>query len=154
MATVCFERSIEIAVGPARIYEELVDPARQLGLQPLLERVVERPSEPPERHFEALERIVLFGVLALRNRIQVTLRPVEPDRRVDFVAHSPAGIRVHSRFELEPTAGGTRVCEHVTLEVPRLLRRFVTRRASEAQERLLVNLRRRLERASGSEGML
>ncbi|NNL68067.1 MAG: hypothetical protein HKP30_17595 [Myxococcales bacterium] len=146
---VAFACGIEIAAPPARIHAELAAPERQLGLQPLLIEVVPlaaAPADPPGvRRFEAVERVPLFGRVALRNRIRVTVRPDPEGRFVDFHARSRGAVEVRSRFALEPCAGGTRVREDVALRVPRWLRRFVEPRAVAAQAALLANLKQRLE---------
>lgn len=126
--------------------EELCDPPRQLGLQPLLVRVDPLPATPPARRFSAVERIVLWGVLPVRNRIHVELVPDADGRGVRFAARAALGVRVRSHFALAPIAGGTRtrVRERVELAAPWPLRRFVRTRAVVAQEALLAALARRL----------
>lgn len=132
-----------------RVYAELVEPRRQLGLQPLLVEVREQPpaaGTSSTRCFEAVERVPLLGPIAVRNRIRVELVPVAPPARVDFHAVSRGGVEVWSGFRLEETPeGGTEVREDVCVWTPGWLRPFVLRRARQAQERLLGNLKRRLE---------
>jgi hypothetical protein len=139
---------VRIGAPRERVFEELVAPRRQLGLQPLLVEVNELPPAPETsgtRRFEAVERIVLLGPLALRNRITVEVSPGEPPSRVDFHATSRGGVEVWSEFRLEALPGATEVREHVRVRCPGWLRPFVGRQARRAQERLLANLKARLE---------
>ena len=137
--------------SPKRVFEELVDPRRQLGLQPLLASVTELGGSfdtgtgVVARHFEAVEVFRVFGIQWFRNRIRVRVVPVEPGRRVDFEARSRPGIVVRSSFELSPDGDGTRVRESVELRSPGILMGFVRREARAAQIALLGNLKARLE---------
>ena len=153
-----FALGVRIAASRKRVYAELADPRRQSGLQPLLVSVEERPVEGDEmRAFEAVERIVLFGPLAIRNRIRVELRTVAPPARIDFHARSPVGpVRVASRFTLEPEGeSACAVREEVEVRVPvwlRPLRPWIVREAITAQAGLLRTLRMRLEREDPGSG--
>jgi hypothetical protein len=137
---------VEIAAAPARVLAELSEPARFLGLQPLLVGVRERPAPPGRRAFSAVERVPLLGPLALRSRIEVELAPA-PDE-VRFATRAALGIALEGAFRVEPSARGARVRERVSLACPRWLGRFVEPRAIAAQEALLANLRARLERGA------
>lgn len=142
-----FECRQTIRAPRARIHAELATPERQLGLQPLLVEVHPRADG---RGFEAVERVPLVGALAFRNRIQVEVEAFEPPARIGLRAHS-GSLQVRSEFQLRPSeadAGATDVLERVELSIPvwwRPLRRFVLRRAVQAQQGLLENLRRRME---------
>jgi hypothetical protein len=138
-------------ISPARVYAELVDPRRQLGLQPLLTSVTEvagsfdTKTGVVARHFEAVEVFRALGIQWFRNRIRVRVVPLEPGRRVDFEARSRPGIVVRSSFELSPDGDGTRVRESVELHSPAVLMGFVRREGRAAQIALLANLKARLE---------
>jgi len=140
---------VEIRAPRERVYAELAEPRRQLGLQPLLVEVRELPpaaGAPGARCFEAVERIALFGPLAVRNRIRVEIAPVAPPAGLDFHATSRGGVEVWSEFRLEALPGGaTEVREDVRVRTPGWLRPLVGRQALRAQRRLLDNLKRRLE---------
>lgn len=124
---------------------ELAEPARFLGLQPLLVDVRELPAPPGRRAFEAIERIPIAGPLALRSRIRVELAPDRATGTVGFATRAALGIALTGAFRVEPCARGARVVERVAVACPPGLRRFVVRRAVAAQEALLANLRARLE---------
>ena len=149
MAAACFERSVTVCGAPRLVYAELADPARQIGLQPLLVDVTELPTSDPDRtrRFEALEVVRLPGFGSFRNRIRVRVDCVAPPEIIDFEARSFPRITVRSRFTLAPEGDGTRVSESVTVAAPAPLRPFVLREAVRAQEALLANLARRLESA-------
>jgi hypothetical protein len=139
-----FERTVEVAAAVERVLAELSEPARFLGLQPLLFEVREEPAPPGRRAFAAVERIAIAGPLAWRNRIHVELAPDPAARTVAFATRAPLGIALAGAFRVEPCAAGARVVESVSLRCPRALRRFVLPRAIAAQESLLANLRARL----------
>lgn len=152
MACRAFEKCVTIRANADAIHAELTQPQRQIGLQPLLTRVVEFEQAAPgsSRTFVAIEAVRLIPGWTVHNRIEVRIEQTRPGEVVDFHARSPLRIRVHSRFTLEPEAGGTRVYEAVRIEAPRLLCAFVLRRADAAQEQLLQNLKRRLEQREGA----
>jgi hypothetical protein len=131
------------------VLRELAEPARFLGLQPLLVEVRERPALPDRRVFDAVERIVLLGPIALRSRIRVELAPDPSAGLVAFATRAALGIALRGAFRVEPQGRGARVVESVALACPRCLRRFVAPRAVAAQEALLANLRARLEHEAG-----
>ena len=145
MAICRFERDITIAAPRERVFAELAEPARFLGLQPLLTEVREVPAAPGVRAFEACERVPLFGRLAVRNRLHVELTPLPAQDLVAFEARAPLGIRLVGSFGIRAEGTATRVRESVRLHCPLVLRRFIEREAIRAQESLLENLKRRLE---------
>jgi hypothetical protein len=144
-----FARSVEIAVPFARVWEELSEPARFLGLQPLLVEVREVAAPGGARAFEAVEVVRALGV-PLRSRLRVELRPEVAAQRVAFATRAPLGIALTGEFALEALgAERTAVRESVTLRCSRLLRPFVVAQATRAQEALLANLKQRLETRKG-----
>lgn len=153
-----FALGTRIAAPRERVYRELADPARHLGLQPLLVAVEERAAGAEGgRAFDAIERIRLLGVLPVRNRIHVEIVPVSPPERIDFHAHSPLGpVSVRSRFTLVPEgAGACTVREEVEVGVAgwlALLRGAIVGQATRAQEGLLRSLRLRLETGDPGSG--
>jgi hypothetical protein len=145
MAIHRFERDIAIAAPLARVFAELSEPARFLGLQPLLTEVREVAAAPGHRAFEAVERVALLGPIAVKNHLRVELTPGPAENRIDFATRAPLGIRIEGAFALEAEGTATRVTESVALCCPFWLTRFVVREATRAQEALLANLKRRLE---------
>lgn len=148
MAEIRFERSVRIDAPRERVYAELAEPERQLGLQPLLVSVRELPAEAGVQRFEAVERIAGLGPFVWHNRIIVDVRPADPPHRLDFHARSRGGVTVRSGFRLEAVGEATEVHETVEVGMPWALRPLVARLAVRAQERLLANLKRRLEGGS------
>jgi hypothetical protein len=136
---------VEIDVPLARVWAELSEPARFLGLQPLLVEVREVDAPPGARAFDAVERVQALGV-PLRSRLRVELRPDREGACVAFATRAPLGIRLSGAFALEALAPArTAVRESVALRCPPPLRRLVLAQAIRAQEALLANLKRRLE---------
>ena len=140
-----FERDVVIAAPLARVFEELSEPARFLGLQPLLTDVREVAAGQGARAFEAIERVALLGPIAVKNRLRVELTPRPEQQRIGFATRAPLGIRIEGGFALAADGTATRVTESVALRCPFWLSRFALREAIHAQEALLDNLRRRLE---------
>jgi len=127
------------------VWAELAEPARFLGLQPLLVEVREVAAAPGARAFEAVERVRVLA-LPLRSRLHVELRPDPQARRVGFATRAPLGIRLDGAFALEALAEGrTAVRESVDVRCAAPLRGFVVAQAMRAQQALLANLKRRLE---------
>ena len=145
MAIHRFERDVVIAASLARVFGELSEPARFLGLQPLLTEVREVAAAPGVRAFEAIERVALLGPIAVKNHLRVELTPRPAEQRIGFATRAPLGIRIEGGFTLEMDGTATRVTESVALHCPFWLSRFVVREAIRAQEALLANLKRRLE---------
>jgi hypothetical protein len=148
VANIRFERDVAIAAPLARVFAELSEPARFLGLQPLLTEIRELDAQPGMRAYEAIERVVLLGPIATKNRLVVELAPLPAQHRIAFATRAPLGIRLSGDFALQAEGATTRVRESVLLQCPRLLRSFVLREAIHAQEALLANLKRRLEAES------
>ena len=145
MAICHFAREIAIAAPRDRVFAELAEPARFLGLQPLLAEVREVPAAAGVRAFEAVERVPLLGRIAMRNRLRVELTPLPAQDSIRFATRAPLGIWLVGAFDLHAEGPATRVRESVQLHCPLVLRRFVAREAIRAQETLLANLKRRLE---------
>ena len=146
MAAVRFERAIEVRATPDRVFEELAEPARFLGLQPLLTSVRELPGADGERVFTATERVPIAGPIALPSRLRVVLRPDSAARSVGFATRAPLGIALTGAFAVEGADGGARVVESVEVRCAGWLVGFVLPQAIRAQEALLANLKARLER--------
>ena len=145
MAIHRFERDVVIAASLARVFGELSEPARFLGLQPLLTEVREVAAAPGVCAFEAVERVALLGPIAVNNRLRVELTPRAAAHRIGFATRAPLGIRIEGAFALDAMGTTTRVTESVVLRCPFWLSRFVLREATRAQEALLANLKRRIE---------
>jgi Polyketide cyclase / dehydrase and lipid transport len=140
-----FEREVTVRAPAARVFAELAEPARFLGLQPLLASVRELAGADGVRVFAATERVPLVGPLALPSRLRVELRPDRAAQRIAFATRAPLGIALRGAFALAEADGATRVVESVELACAGWLRRFVLPQAIRAQEALLANLKRRLE---------
>jgi len=147
MAHSTFEKHITIDSAAAVVYAELSDPARQIGLQPLLVATEECADAATDssRTFTATEVVPLVFGWTPRNRIEVRIKRTRPGEVVEFHARSRPGIRVHSRYTLAPDGHRTTVHELTRIEMPRLLQQFIMHRAEAAHAELLHNLKRRIE---------
>ena len=146
-----FERSVVVAAPLERVFAELSEPARFLGLQPLLTEIREVEAGPGMRAFEAIERVPILGPIAIRNRLHVEVTPLATAQRVKTAARAPLGIRVEAEFALARDGSATRVRESVAVTCPRWLHGFVRNTAIAAQEALLANLARRLEASAPAD---
>jgi hypothetical protein len=144
-AAVRFERSVAIAAPALRVFAELSEPRRFLGLQPLLASLEELAAGEGVRAFAATERVRVLGPLALPSRLRVELRPRPAERRIEFATRAPLGIMLGGEFAIEADGDASIVHERVAVACPRWLRAFVVPQAVRAQEALLANLKRRLE---------
>ena len=63
---------------------------------------------------------------------------------LDLAWQSP-GIRMQTIYALEGAESGTRLVERVSIEAPRILRRFVVSRASESHKETLEKMKALLE---------
>jgi len=147
MAHSTFEKRIAIDSTAAAVYAELSDPARQIGLQPLLVATEECADAATDSSltFIAIEAVpVIFG-WTLRNRIEVRVERTRPGEVVEFHARSRPGVRVRSRYTLASDGRRTTVHELARIDMPRLLQQFIMKRAEAAHAELLHNLKRRIE---------
>ena len=150
MSTSSFTRSQRIAAPAEQIYAHLSDPASYLGLQPLLVEVTEtaRGADAqgrPTRTFRSVEKLRLFGFLPYRNTITTLMTLARPGERIECEVHSPGGVRLRNAFTVSVDGDASLVSDEVSIECPRLLRGFVVGEARKAHERLLHNLKQRME---------
>lgn len=149
MRRVGFEHEIAIAAPLARVFAELAEPIRFLGLQPLLTSVREIAAGEGARAFEAMERVRLLGPLSMLSWLRVELRPDAEAGRIAFATSARLGVRLAGAFSLCSEGSRTRVRQSVELYCAAWLRAFVLPRAMRAQQALLENLKQRLESRTG-----
>ena len=147
MSFVLFER---IAAPVERIYAHLSEPASFLGLQPLLVEITEtgRGSDAdgrPTRSFRSIERLLLLGVLPYRNTITTRMTLASANERIECEVESPGKVRLRNAFTLRAEGEESVVGDDVAVECPRWLRFFVVGEALKAHQRMLRNLKRRME---------
>ena len=150
MSTSSFEVQQRIAAPVAAVYAHLSEPASFLGLQPLLIEVTETgrgedAQGRPTRTFRAVENIRLFGFLPWRNTITTRMTLSRPDERIECDVESPGGVRLRNAFVLRAEGDASLVRDEVTIDCPRLLQGLVLGIARKAHERLLLNLKQRME---------
>ena len=153
MPAASFSLSERIAAPVDRIYAHLSEPASFLGLQPLLIEVTEtgRGSDDqgrPTRTFRSVEKLRLLGFLPYRNAITTRMTLARPNERIECEVDSPGGVRLRTVYTLRRDGRESEVGDEVTVECPRLLQGYVVGEARRAHQRLLHNLKRRMEETS------
>lgn len=151
MALADFVHEIEIHVSRARIHAFLCDLQNYVPLHPLIESIEEiSPADemPQARRFRVVDRIPL-GPFRLRTVYTAALEPVS-EHEVHGHAWQSPGIRLHTVYALEDVASGTRLVERVSVDAPRILRRFVVSQARSSHEETLRKMKMLLESESAA----
>lgn len=146
MARADFVHEIEIRVPRARLHAFLCDLSNYHTLHPLIESMEEiSPSDemPGARRYRVVDRIRM-GPFRLRTAYLAALEPVA-ESEVHGHAWQWPGIRLHTIYRLEAIASGTRLVEQVSVEAPRILRRFVVHQARQSHQVTLVKMKALLE---------
>jgi hypothetical protein len=141
MSSIDFVHTVEICVERARLYDFLCDLQNYRPLHPLIESIEEiSPSDemPNARRYRVVDRIPV-GPFRLRTVYTAALEPVTANE-VHGHAWQIPGIRVHTIYELEDVASGTRLVERVSIEAPRFLHRFVVALARRSHEETLTRM--------------
>jgi len=144
-----FTLEVEIHVPPSAVHAILCDLDALAPLHPLIESIRELSpldSMPRARHYRVVDRIPV-GPFRLPTAYTAALDPVT-DREVHGHAWQSPSIILHSIYALEETSRGTRLVERVSIEAPRLLRRFVVGQARRAHAETLERMKALLEGAS------
>ncbi|MBW2314912.1 MAG: SRPBCC family protein [Deltaproteobacteria bacterium] len=146
MGPVDFVHEIEISVPAARVHAFLCDLDHYAPLHPLIESIEEVPASDPApgaRHYRVVDRVPL-GPFKIRAEYRAALGPVS-DHEIHGHARQWPGIHVHTVYHLEDIASGVRLVERVSVEAPRVLRRFVISRARSSHKATLAGIKRLLE---------
>jgi hypothetical protein len=151
MASADFVHEIAIHVKRARLHAFLCDLRNYVPLHPLIESIEEisRGDESTAaRHYRVVDRIPL-GPLRLRTVYTAALEPIG-EYEVHGHAWQSPGIRLHTVYGLEDIESGTKLSERVSIDAPRMLRRFVVSQARRSHEETLRKLKALLEAAGES----
>ena len=146
MSRADFVHQIEIGVPRAELHAFLCDLRNYVPLHPLIESIEEMaPTDemPSARRYRVVDRIP-FGPFRLRTQYTAALEPVS-EHEVHGHAWQSPGIRLHTAYELQDVASGTRLVERVSVEAPAILRRYVIRQASQSHEETLAKMKVLLE---------
>jgi hypothetical protein len=141
-----FAHEIEIATPRARLHAFLCDLYNYLPLHPLIVSIEDLPADPEmprARRYQVVDRVP-FGPFRLRTRYVAALEPVTGHEIRGHAWQSP-GIYLQTTYTLEERGAVTRLAERVSVEAPRLLRRFVTTQASHAHQETLAKMKTQLE---------
>lgn len=145
MARSEFEHEFEIAAPRARLHAFLCDLHNLRALHPLIVSIEDLPRDaarPGARRHRILDRVAL-GPLRLPARYVAEIEPVADDTlRAEAWQWPGVHLETTYRLHVHVDEGGdaTRLVEHVRVEAPRWLLRFVTRQASEAHRETLSRM--------------
>ncbi len=143
-----FVHEIEIRVPQERLHAFLCDLPNYVPLHPLIESIEEiSPIDemPRARRYRVVDRIPL-GPFRLRTVYTAALESVTADEVHGYAWQAP-GVRLHTVYALEETTSGTRLVERVSIEAPRILRRFVVSQARQSHRETLERMKALLEEA-------
>ena len=146
MSPIDFVLEIEIRVGRARLHAFLCDLHQIVPLHPLIESIEEIATTdemPSARRYRVVDRIPI-GPFRFRTVYTAALDPVTEYEVRGYAWQSP-GIRLCTVYELKDVAAGTRLVERVSIEGPRLLRRFVVSQARRSHAESLNQMKALLE---------
>lgn len=149
----CFTESILVRAARSQVLAQLTEPARMVGLQPLIVGYellqAERDANGSISAYEAIftESFRLAGPLGYKNRVRTRMRCERAAAAVEFTVRSFPRIRLTSRYELGAEPPATSVKLTVTIDCPLLLRPLVVTAARAAHRKLLKNLQRRCEQS-------
>lgn len=146
MAHAEFEHAIEMAVPPSTLRTFLADLENYVPLHPLIESIralPPRPDRPNAKHYRVVDRIPL-GPFRLKAVYTAALDPISPSEVHGLAWQSP-GIHLHTTYRIETEPGGLLLREHVRVEAPWLLLRFVVGQASASHRTTLFEMKALLE---------
>ena len=146
MSAIDFVLEIEIRVPPERLHSFLCDLHNYIPLHPLIESIEELPADaamPGARRYRVVDRIPM-GPFRLRTVYAASLESVT-NREIHGYARQSPGVRLHTVYALEEVASGTRLVERVSVQAPRMLRRFVIAQARKSHEETLAKMKVFLE---------
>ena len=146
MSAIDFVLEIEIRVSAERLHHFLCDLHNYIPLHPLIESIEELPADaatPGARHYRVVDRIPM-GPFRLRTVYTASLESVT-HREIHGYARQSPGVRLHTVYALEEVASGTRLVERVSVQAPRMLRRFVIAQARKSHEETLAQMKVFLE---------
>ncbi len=141
-----FVHEIEIRVPRARLHAFLCDLHKFVPLHPLIESIEEiSPTDemPGARRYRVVDRVPL-GPFRLRTVYTAALESVSVNEVHGHAWQSP-GIRMQTIYALEGAESGTRLVERVSVEAPRILRRFVVSQARQSHKETLAKMKALLE---------
>ena len=144
-----FVHEIEIRVPRARLHAFLCDLNNYVPLHPLIESIEEIPPTdemPGASRYRVVDQIPL-GPFRLRTVYTAALESVTANEVHGHAWQSP-GVRLHTIYSLQATESGTRLIEGVSIEAPRILRRFVISQARRSHRQTLAEMKALLEEPS------
>ncbi len=152
MSSYDFVLEQDIDVSPPVLHAFLCDLNNYIPLHPLIQSIqplTPRDDLPRAKCYRVVDRIP-FGPFTLRTVYIAALDPVSESEVHGYAWQLPS-IRLHTVYALTATALGTHLVESVRVNAPRLLRRFVTNRASRAHAETLSKMKLLLENGESFE---
>jgi hypothetical protein len=108
-----------------------------------IEEISPTDELPGARRYRVVDRIPL-GPFRLRTVYTAALESVTASE-VRGHAWQSLGIQLQTVYELKATESGTRLVERVSINAPRILRRFVVSQASRSHKETLAKMKALLE---------
>jgi hypothetical protein len=135
---------------PAEVaYDHLNDPHHYVGLQPLLTHVDKvkfgKQDGLKTVSYETVEAFRWKGIVLYRNRIRVQTVFTLPPKKLNTVVHSFPNITLNVEYTFTPKDNGVLINETVQIHTAAWLAKFVTGEATRVQNKILENLKNRLE---------
>lgn len=158
MASREFKLQIDIEVSPGEVRDFLLDLDNLAPLHPLIESIElldSRPERPAARRYRVVDQIPM-GPFHMRTVYTAELERLSDDEVCGRAWQSP-GITLDTRYRLSPLhesshGRGTHLDEHVRVEAPFGLGRFVVGQASRAHAETLAKMKRVLEARASVAG--
>jgi hypothetical protein len=151
MTTREFTLEIDLATSPTAVRAFLLDLDNLAPLHPLIESIElldSRPERPAARRYRVVDQIPI-GPFRMRTVYTAELEGLSAIEVCGRAWQSP-GITLETRYRLSPwEAGtgepGTHLVEHVRIQAPFGLGRFVSSQAASAHAATLAEMKRLLE---------
>ena len=136
-----FTTTFRVSAPPAAVYAHLLDPHNYVGLAPLVVEVRDIRTEGDDIRYVSIERFRL-GPFHFDNPIDVTMTPVTPGRELVSKVRSPGNVRLTASVTLTPDGDDASVTEAVVLDSPWWIHWYATRKAREAQDFAVAQLKK------------
>jgi hypothetical protein len=152
LARASFDHTLHIQAAPHRATRLLATLDQHPALHPLIVAVRELPSAPGDapgsRRYQITDRMKL-GPFALRFNYAAVVSLDAASGTVSSEAFQFPAIHLRNTTRCRPEGTGTRLDEHVEIDAPAPLIRFVREQARRAHEHMLYALKDLLEREEG-----
>lgn len=143
-----FSLATDIAVSPEAAFAFVADAHKLIGGHPLIHAMtLTSETTGPDGHiwrsYEVKETLKMFGFIPVPNKYHFTQKMGDG---MDFICDvSSPPVTMQNAYQIEPTATGVRVTEHVTVHAPKLLMGYTIRTAMKAHQAMFQRVKETLE---------